>query len=50
MSKLWLRQVQAAVQLVLETRPQGGSAAGDSSREEVIDRLCEDLLSKVSRI
>ncbi len=40
-------QVQAAVQLVLETRPQGGAAGGGSSREEVVDKLCEELLSKV---
>ncbi|CAL8466541.1 g6077 [Coccomyxa elongata] len=39
-------QVQAAVQLVLETRPQGGTAGGGSSREEVVDKLCEELLSK----
>ncbi len=37
----------AAVQLVLETRPQGGAAGGGSSREEVVDKLCEELLSKV---
>ena len=40
-------QVQAAVQLVLETRPQGGAAGGGSSREAVVDKLCEELLSKV---
>jgi hypothetical protein len=41
------RQVQTAVQLVLETRPQGGSAGGGTSREDIVDKLCEELLSKV---
>lgn len=41
-------QVQAAVQLILETRPQGGSGGGGQSKEDVVDRLCKDLLAKVS--
>lgn len=44
---MW-RQVQTAVQLVVETRPQGGSASGGASREDIVDKLCEELLSKVT--
>jgi hypothetical protein len=40
-------QAQAAVQTVLDTRPAGGASGGGLSREEVVDRICEDLLSKV---
>ena len=32
---------------ILDTMPKGGGAAGGLSREEVVDRLCEDLLLKV---
>lgn len=40
-------QVQEAVQLILDTQPKGGAVAGGMSREEVVDGLCEDLLSKM---
>ena len=40
-------QVQAAVQIIMDTRPKGGGSGGGLSREEVVDRICEDLLSKV---
>lgn len=39
-------QVQAAVQLILDTQPKGGVAAGGLSREEVADGIAEDLLAK----
>ncbi|KAK9841874.1 hypothetical protein WJX81_008571 [Elliptochloris bilobata] len=40
--------VQAAVRLVLDTRPQGGGGGGGGrSREDTVDRICEDLLHKV---
>ena len=41
-------QVQAAVQIIMDTRPKGGGSGGGLSREEVVDRICEDLLSKVA--
>lgn len=40
-------QVQAGVQLIVDTQPKGGGGGGRLSREEVVDRICEDLLSKV---
>lgn len=40
-------QVQAAVQLILDTRPAGVAAVGGLSKEEIVDKICEDLLSKV---
>ena len=40
-------QVQAGVQLIVDTQPKGGSGGGRLSREQVVDRICEDLLSKV---
>ncbi len=40
-------QVQEAVITILDTMPKGGAAAGGLSREEVVDKICEDLLSKV---
>ncbi len=44
---LYCLQVQDAVQLILDTQPKGGAAAGGQSREEAVDGLCEDLLSKI---
>ncbi len=41
--------VQAAVRLVLDTRPQGGGGGGGLSREDAVDRICEDLLHKARR-
>ncbi len=43
-------QVQAGVQLIVDTQPKGGGGGGRLSREEVVDRICEDLLSKVSKL
>ena len=40
-------QVQDGVQLILDTRPAGGAAAGGISREELVDKICEELLAKV---
>lgn len=40
-------QVQDAVFTILDTMPKGGAAAGGLSREEQVDKICEDLLSKV---
>lgn len=40
-------QVQAGMQLILDTQPAGVKAAGGASKEEVVDRICEDLLGKV---
>lgn len=40
-------QVQEAVATILDTMPKGGGAAGGLSREEIVDKICEDLLSKV---
>lgn len=41
-------QVQAAVQIIMDTQPKGAGGGGGLSREEIVDRICEDLLSKVS--
>lgn len=41
--------VQAAVRLVLDTRPQGGGTGGGLSREDTVDHICEDLLHKARR-
>lgn len=41
-------QVQAAVQLIADTRPSGGPAEGNGmSKEDIVDQICADLLSKV---
>ena len=40
-------QVQAGVQLILDTQPAGAKVAGGVSKEEVVDQICEDLLTKV---
>jgi dynein heavy chain len=40
-------QVQAGVQLILDTQPAGAKAAGGESKEEVVDKICEDLLGRV---
>jgi hypothetical protein len=32
---------------ILDTMPKGGGGGGGLSREEQVDRICEDLLSKV---
>ena len=40
-------QVQAAIQLILETRPADTAALNGISKEESVDKICEDLLAKV---
>lgn len=40
-------QVQAGVQIIMDTQPKGAGGGGGLSREEIVDRICEDLLSKV---
>lgn len=39
--------VTEAVSTIMETMPKSGGAAGGLSREEVVDKLCEELLAKV---
>ena len=39
-------QVQDAVATILDTMPKGGGGGGGLSREEIVDRICEDLLGK----
>ena len=34
------------MQLILDTQPKGGAAAGGLSREEVVDGIAEDLLAR----
>ena len=41
-------QVQAAIQVILDTQPQGASVSGASSVEDTVDGLCEELLAKAS--
>jgi len=40
-------QVQNSVATILDTMPKGGGGGGGLSREEVVDKICEDLLQKV---
>lgn len=39
--------MQAGVQIIMDTQPKGAGGGGGLSREEIVDRICEDLLSKV---
>jgi len=32
---------------ILDTMPKGGGGGGGLSREEIVDHICQDLLSKV---
>lgn len=41
-------QAQAGVQLILDTQPAGAKSEGGASKEDVVDKICEDLLAKVS--
>lgn len=41
-------QVQAAIQVIMETQPRGVSVGGNNDIEDMVDRLCEDLLLKAS--
>jgi hypothetical protein len=43
----WL-QVQEAMATILDTMPKGGGGGGGLSREDIVDQICQDLLSKVS--
>lgn len=36
------------MQLILDTQPAGAKAAGGESKEEVVDKICEDLLARVN--
>ena len=36
-----------AVDTILDTMPKGGGGGGGLSREQVVDKICEDLLQKV---
>ncbi len=47
---LSLSQVQEAVSTILDTMPKGGGGGGGLSREEIVDKICEDLLSKVPQV
>mmetsp|Transcript_5388 Transcript_5388/g.12712 ORF Transcript_5388/g.12712 Transcript_5388/m.12712 type:complete len:4322 (-) Transcript_5388:507-13472(-) len=40
-------QVQQAVVTILDTMPKGGGGGSGLSREEIVDKICEELLSKV---
>lgn len=39
--------MQEAVATILDTMPKGAGGGCGLSREETVDRICEDLLSKV---
>ena len=41
-----IMQVQTGIQIIMDTQPKGGAAAGGTSREEAVDRIAEDLLAK----
>lgn len=43
-------QVQAGVQMILDIQPAGVKAAGGASKEDVVDKICEDLLAKVQHM
>lgn len=40
-------QVQEGLATILDTMPKGAGGSSGLSREETVDRICEDLLSKV---
>lgn len=40
-------QVQAGLQLILDTQPAGAQVGEGVSKEDVADKICEDLLAKV---
>ncbi len=42
-------QVQEGISTILDTMPKGAGGGGGLSREEIVDRICEDLLAKVRR-
>ena len=45
-TQLIVMQVQTGIQIIMDTQPKGGAAAGGTSREEAVDRIAEDLLAK----
>eukprot|EP00217_Crustomastix_stigmatica_P013603 CAMPEP_0183798542 /NCGR_PEP_ID=MMETSP0803_2-20130417/19119_1 /TAXON_ID=195967 /ORGANISM="Crustomastix stigmata, Strain CCMP3273" /LENGTH=4519 /DNA_ID=CAMNT_0026043227 /DNA_START=42 /DNA_END=13598 /DNA_ORIENTATION=- len=42
-------QVNEAVATIMDTMPKAGGGGGGMSREEVVDKICEDLLTKVPK-
>jgi dynein heavy chain len=43
-------QVQEAMSTILDTMPKGAGGGGGLSREETVDHICQDLLSKVGGV
>ncbi len=41
-------QVQAAIQVIMETQPRGVSVGGNNDVVDIVDRLSEELLLKAS--
>ena len=39
-------QVQDAILTILDTMPKGGGGGGSLSREDIVDKICEELLGK----
>jgi dynein heavy chain, axonemal len=39
-------QVQDAIITILDTMPKGGGSSSGLSREDIVDKICEDLLTK----
>lgn len=35
---------------ILDTMPKGGGNSGGMSREEIVDKICDDLLSKMPSV
>ena len=40
-------QVRGSIDTIIETMPKTAGASGGASREDVVDKICEDLLSKL---
>lgn len=43
-------QVQGTISTILDTMPKGAGGNGGMSREEMVDKICEDLLSKIPSV
>ena len=43
-------QVQASLDTILETMPKTGGGSGGLTREEQVDKICEDLLGKMPAV
>jgi dynein heavy chain len=41
-------QVQAAIQVIMETQPRSVSVGGNNNVEDMVNQLCEELLLKAS--